>query len=121
VIDTAGLSDFQAIREMQIRDGKTFILCFSITDRESFNAVRTFYDQLVEEKGYDPCVVLVGTKCDLPRQIEKSEARDLARQLGINYFETSAKEAINVDTLFAFMANMAETKSLIDAHYVEWL
>ena len=45
---------------------------------------------------------LVGNKCDLEenRVISLNQADDCASQLGIEFFETSAKSNLNIDKLF---------------------
>ena len=50
---------------------------------------------------------LVGNKCDLDlrRTVSASEAEETAANLGIPYFECSAKEGVQVDEPFYFLAN----------------
>jgi len=47
-------------------------------------------------------MVLVGNKCDLndARVISMDAAKELAEQLGVEYFETSAKDNINISRTF---------------------
>lgn len=60
-------------------------------------------------KQADPNIViaLAGNKCDLVerRAITSDEAREFAQEAGLLFFETSAKEAINVQTLFTELGN----------------
>ena len=46
--------------------------------------------------------ILVGNKCDLEnqREVNKDEGLAFADKYGIQYFETSAKETINIESLF---------------------
>lgn len=50
---------------------------------------------------------LVGNKCDLEsrRVIKSSEAEETATNMGVPYFECSAKEGVQVDEPFYFLAN----------------
>lgn len=50
-------------------------------------------------------VILVGNKCDMEdeRVISYERGRQLAEQLGVEFFETSAKENINVKVLSIFL------------------
>jgi GTPase SAR1 family protein len=41
-------------------------------------------------------MVLVGNKIDLPRQVTTDEGRKLAEYYKLPFFETSAKESINI-------------------------
>jgi Ras-related protein Rab-1A len=54
---------------------------------------------------------LVGNKCDLDnkRKVSYEEGKDIARQYNVTFFETSAKDTINIDELF-----LDSTKVFID-------
>ena len=54
------------MREQYMRTGEGFLLVYSITDRQSFDEIRTFQQQIlrVKDKDYFPMIV-VGNKCDL--------------------------------------------------------
>ena len=45
---------------------------------------------------------LVGNKCDIEnkRAVSTQQGQELARQYGINFIETSAKETTNIEDLF---------------------
>ena len=46
-------------------------------------------------------IVLVGNKCDIPeREITREQGQKLAETFGVPYFESSAKERLNVDESF---------------------
>ena len=47
-------------------------------------------------------MILAGNKCDLEaeRQVTTSQADGLAKSMGCGFFETSAKERINVEQTF---------------------
>jgi len=50
--------------------------------------------------------ILVGNKCDLvdKRQIATEKGRELANEFGIQFFETSAKNATSVEEAFLTLA-----------------
>ena len=52
--------------------------------------------------------ILVGNKCDDPdrRVVLKEDAMRFANQMGIQLFETSAKENINVEEMFRAITNL---------------
>jgi GTPase KRas protein len=92
-----------AMREQYMRNGEGFLLVYSITSRMSFDEISTFYQQIcrVKDRDYFP-MVLVGNKCDLEsdRQVSSQEGKDLAKQFGCQFIETSAKQKINVEEAF---------------------
>ena len=49
-------------------------------------------------------MILLGNKSDLERQVDRAEAEDLAKRLGCDYLETSAKTGDNVDKAFNYIA-----------------
>ena len=49
-------------------------------------------------------MILLGNKSDLERQVDKAEAIDLAKRLGCDYLETSAKTGDNVEKAFKSIA-----------------
>ncbi|KAI8144218.1 ras-like protein 1 [Fennellomyces sp. T-0311] len=103
VLDTAGQEEYSAMREQYMRNGEGFLLVYSITSRMSFEEITTFYQQIcrVKDRDYFP-MVLVANKSDLEadRQVSSQEGRDLARQFGCQFMETSAKQRIHVDDAF---------------------
>ena len=63
VLDTAGQEEYSAMREQYMRTGEGFLLVYSITDRQSFEEIMTFQQQIlrVKDKDYFPMIV-VGNK-----------------------------------------------------------
>ncbi|KAF8328013.1 ras-like protein [Amanita rubescens] len=103
VLDTAGQEEYGAMREQYIRVGEGFLLIYSITSRNSFEEISTFYQQILRAKDLDYFpVIIVANKCDLEyeRQVGINEGRDLAKHFGCKFIETSAKLRINVDEAF---------------------
>jgi len=101
ILDTAGQEELSAMRDQYIRSGQGFLIVFSVQTRGSFESINRFREQILrvkDEANYYPMVVC-GNKCDLPqhmREVSKEQAENHLRNLGIKYYETSAKEKINV-------------------------
>lgn len=52
--------------------------------------------------------MLVGNKCDMAdkRQVSPEEGEKLAKELGLQFFETSAKDGTNVNQMFNKLASI---------------
>ena len=82
---------------------KGILLCFSVANRQSFDTIATWMDNIKEYADVDTLAVfIVGNKTDLAdeRQVSAKEAQALASSLHIPYFETSAKAGYNVEHIF---------------------
>ena len=93
ILDTAGQDDFAPMRVSYMRQGKGFIIVYSIDDRSSFEEVQEFHKDLVRVKGTRNIpLIICGNKCDLEekRVVSKVEGQELAKQLEAVFFETSA-------------------------------
>jgi len=79
-----------------------FILMYDITNEEAFNSVHDWCTQIKTYSWENAQVVLVGNKCDMDdeRVVSYERGRQLADQLGLEFFEASAKENINVKAVF---------------------
>ncbi|KAJ1962434.1 Myosin type-2 heavy chain 1, partial [Dipsacomyces acuminosporus] len=103
VLDTAGQEEYTALRDQWIRDGEGFLLVYSITSRSTFERVERFRDQIIRVKDQDNVpMMLVGNKCDKAQEREVSfqEGQAMARRLGCDFVESSAKTCINVEKAF---------------------
>merc|ERR1712137_555467 len=103
ILDTAGQEEYAAMRDRYMRTGQGFLCTYAITSRSSFLSLDSYYQQILRVKDEDSVpMVLVGNKCDLDdeRQVTTEEAKELALQWKIPFFETSAKDRINVEEAF---------------------
>ncbi|CAJ0576384.1 unnamed protein product, partial [Mesorhabditis spiculigera] len=100
--DTAGQERYRTITTAYYRGAMGFILMYDITNEESFNSVQDWCTQIKTYSWENAQVVLVGNKCDMDgeRVVSMERGRQLADQLGLQFFETSAKENINVKAVF---------------------
>ncbi|VDO43806.1 unnamed protein product [Haemonchus placei] len=100
--DTAGQERYRTITTAYYRGAMGFILMYDITNEESFNSVQDWCTQIKTYSWENAQVVLVGNKCDMDaeRVVSIERGRQLADQLSLEFFETSAKENINVKAVF---------------------
>ncbi|XP_012251163.1 GTP-binding protein Rit2 [Athalia rosae] len=103
ILDTAGQVEFTAMRDQYMRCGEGFMICYSVTDRHSFQEAIE-YRKLISRVRVqeDIPLVLVGNKFDLQhqRKVSTEEGKALARQLGCPFYETSAALRHFVDDAF---------------------
>ena len=106
--DTAGQERFKSLRTPFYRGTDCCLLTYAIDDSQSFQNIAMwkkeflYYADVKDPESF-PFVVL-GNKSDLlsERKVGAEEARVWCEQNGrLPHYETSAKDAINVDTAFA--------------------
>ena len=107
--DTAGQERFRVLPSSYYRNCDCILLLFDVNDRNSFNKVSTWMGEINEnsDKSEDNKVVvyLIGNKIDLLEDeheiITKEEKEKLAKDLGVQYFETSCKWNLNIEEVMA--------------------
>jgi small GTP-binding protein len=109
--DTAGQERFRTITRAYYRGASGVILAYDCTSLASFENIRNWDQEIKSNAPATIARVLVGTKCDLPgKNVNESQARMLAQELGIAFFETSAKEDINVSEAFHYLAKQIKNQ-----------
>eukprot|EP00483_Globobulimina_turgida_P007315 UN07329 len=113
IYDTAGQEEFSTIQDEYYRSGDGFILVYNITSALSLNELQDTYDKLLtariaindDEDAPAPPLLLAGNKCDLShkRQVSCDEGKKLAKQWKCPFYETSAKDKINIDVIFEML------------------
>ncbi|GFQ72738.1 ras-related protein Rab-3 [Trichonephila clavata] len=100
--DTAGQERYRTITTAYYRGAMGFILMYDVTNEESFNSVRDWVTQIKTYSWDNAQVVLVGNKCDMEdeRVVSTERGKQLSDTLGLEFFETSAKENLNVKIVF---------------------
>ncbi|KAJ7938012.1 ras protein [Mycena leptocephala] len=116
VIDTAGQEEYAILRDQWVREGQGFILVYSIASRTTFDRLKVFHQSVTQVKRGNPIIVLVGNKSDKPneREVSKEEGAGMARELGWEFVEASARTARNVDRVFANLIRALRSGAAID-------
>lgn len=118
ILDTAGQEEYSSMRDLYMKTGEGFLLVFSLNDRQTFEEISTFYNQIIRVKGemsqFVP-IMLVGNKNDLidERQVSHEEAIHLAKRFDCAYIETSAKTGVNVTSAFHGLVKMIMNDALL--------
>ena len=100
--DTAGQERFQSTVTGYYRGASIVMLTFALDDLGSFeklgsvwlDQVNKYCDEKLEIR------VLVGTKCDRPREVTLERAKAFAAENDMEYVETSAKTGEKVEEIF---------------------
>ena len=105
--DTAGQERYMAITKQYFEGLDGLLLVYDVTKRETFDKIQFWVDTI---KGYiDISTVkinLAANKVDKTelRKVKQSEGEELAKKLGIDYFEVSAKTTQNINAIFEDLA-----------------
>ena len=85
-----------------------------MTDRETFDNVRTWINEIEKYSQAGVCKILVGNKSDMSdrRQVSFEEGQEFASQFGMPFLETSAKATQNVDLAFETMTKEIKDKMM---------
>lgn len=102
--DLAGQKYFKRARKAYVRGAQAAFLVFDVTNRDTFEAVQKWYDDIRDEVADIP-FILIGNKVDLleKRAVSSEDAKDLALKLRCSYIETSALTGENVPEAFQLL------------------
>eukprot|EP01098_Paradermamoeba_levis_P007392 TRINITY_DN304_c0_g1_i1.p1 TRINITY_DN304_c0_g1~~TRINITY_DN304_c0_g1_i1.p1 ORF type:complete len:200 (-),score=54.33 TRINITY_DN304_c0_g1_i1:499-1098(-) len=103
ILDTAGQEEYSSMQDQWFRSGQGFIVVFSLISKKSFMEVTNLVEKIlrIKDKKSVP-MVLAANKCDLvkDREVTQEEGQNLAKKWTCPYYETSAKDKINVEEVF---------------------
>ncbi|KAK4938439.1 hypothetical protein LTR28_009602, partial [Elasticomyces elasticus] len=113
--DTAGQERFQSLGVAFYRGADCCVLVYDVNNSKSFDTLDSWRDEfLIQASPMDPesfPFVVLGNKIDVEenrRMISSKRAMTFCQSKGgIPYFETSAKEAVNVEQAFEVIARNA--------------
>lgn len=110
--DTAGQERFRTITSSYYRGAHGIIVVYDTTDLESFNNVKQWLHEIDRYASDNVNKLLVGNKSDLTskRAVSFDQAKEFADSLGIEFIETSAKNATNVEKAFLMMASQIKAR-----------
>ena len=101
--DTAGQERFKSMSVGVIKNVEGLILTYSIANRESFENLNNWLEQLnnADDLSKKP-IIIVGNKLDLNefRVVPKEEGEKFAKEHNYKFYETSAKTGENVVEAF---------------------
>lgn len=82
------------------------ILAYSVTDANSFKNIADWMKQINERADPNVKKIIIATKIDAKeqRKVSTKEGEELAERYGVKFFETSAKEGVNIAEAFQCIA-----------------
>jgi len=125
VWDTAGQEQFHKITTSYYKGAQGIMLVYDVTDPSSLANIEYWIKNIKSHATDTVQVALIGNKTDLrggssspTTTCETERGQDIAHKFGIPFFETSAKESLNVDIAFLTLVEhiMESGGSISTAH-----
>ena len=116
--DTAGQERFKTITTAYYRGAMGILLVYDVTNEQSFASVDNWMAAIQQHASDSVNKVLLGNKADTSgplvskRVVDTSRGQALAAQHAIRFFETSAKNGINVEESFSTIARDIKARLL---------
>jgi len=108
--DTSGHESFRSLTRSYYVNALCIMIVFDVTRRQSFESLHNWVAKTRELAPQGAFIMLVGNKIDggidRTREVTHVEANDFAHELGLPYFETSARTGEGVEGLFNAGAEM---------------
>lgn len=100
--DTAGQERFRSITRAYYKNSICALILYDISNRDSFDNVQKWVEDLRAQSFPNIILILVGNKSDKDseRQVQYSEGENLAKEIGMLFYETSALTGENIETMF---------------------
>jgi Ras-related protein Rab-1A len=106
--DTAGQERFRTITSSYYRGAHGIIVAYDVTNPETFNNVQKWLQEIDRYACENVHRLLVGNKADLQseRKVSTEDGKEFADSLNLEFLETSAKNAHNVEETFSRLATL---------------
>ena len=106
--DTSGQEKYNSLSYNYIKNSNGILLMYDISKKESFIKIKDWLNNIFEHKDKDFPILLLGNKCDLEekREVTKEEGDQLAKELKLNFYETSNKDNINIEKAITELIEM---------------
>ena len=114
ITDTAGQERFRSLTKMFYKGADGILVGFSLTEAKSLESVNYWINEINQNcsKDYPISLVLFGNKCDDKKniQVKPEQIEEIKNKYNLTYFETSAKENINIQNVFEYLTKITIMK-----------
>ena len=107
--DTAGQERFRSMTRSYLRNSQGIFIVFDLTNKKSYENLESWFEEIkngdVDDKN---CVkMLIGNKLDAEenKEVNDDDVKKLCEEKNIKYLKVSAKNGINIDTMFEMMGH----------------
>ena len=114
--DTAGQERYHHITSQMYKGAHGVMLVFDVTDDNSFEKIKDWMEDINSNISKNEIsIILIGNKCDLveERVIDEERAKNLASELDIKYYETSALNGKGIEEAFEGLVKLILKKNKI--------
>lgn len=113
VWDTAGQERYRSITNAYYRGAEAIMIVFDMTNKESFQNIQNWMDEIIKYTGKDVLICIGGNKTDLPDQkVTSNDIDNFKKKKGLSVFEVSAKTGAGVEEAFTYLVtNLIKRKS----------
>lgn len=102
--DIGGQAQFHKLRTIYFKGSNAALGVYDVTSPQTLLKIPGWVSSIKKTVKKNIPMILIGNKIDLAREVERSEAEDLAERLGCEYLETSAKTGEHVEKAFEMIA-----------------
>ena len=105
--DTAGQEKYRSLTKFFYKDATIVILVYDITREDSFDNLKNYWYNQLQENCKDVVLGVAGNKCDLyeEEKVTEIEAREFADSIGAIFELTSARNNTGINDLFQKVGN----------------
>ena len=102
--DIGGQPQFHKLRTIYFKGSNGALGVFDLSSSQTLLKIPGWISSIKKTVKKTIPMLLLGNKVDLEREVDREEAEDLAKRLGCEYLETSAKTGENVEKAFEIVA-----------------
>ena len=103
--DTAGQERYRALAKMFYKDANAAVLVYDVTRQASFDELKSYWAEQVKDNApADIILAIAGNKDDLEAEVDETNAREYAKELGAIYANTTATTSQSINALFIEIA-----------------